>query len=551
MASMSFDYNENTRQLALVIREIDTAPKPDLKKAKRLFEQSDYRNMLLDENELATLIDSLEEKKPEDSPNEVTAVIASTKDASMALTVSPDEMSASIEITTAFGGKHISANDIVALLNDNGIKRTAKKESIIELINEAKAAKPGEKVSKMVANGRVAVNGKNGYINYLVPDPSDRKLRPKLLENGNVDMRELGELCYVQKGKKLAELVPPTLGEKGFTVLETPLEPEAGQAATLSESEGSVFADELESTLIADFDGMPKHEPSGVSVVKVFNINNIDVSTGNIRFDGTIMVQGDICEGYKARASGDIIVAGSVESAYVEAGGSVSIGKGVIGHAIENTDEEDKSCTIIAGGNINVHHVQYVNLFANGDIHVSQFASHCKFCLSGHLWVGKEDRADGKVVGCDILVGKSVSAGSLGSRAGTHMTINFNYSFEGLEETYKALTERKLLYLAKVRKIKYLISQLASRDEDNSDKLARLKKALARYLDAVEKLVKVIEAKNNKLSLHRSDIAVSATQAILSGVEICIEQKRFVCNSDYGPSKITYLDNEIKLDPLT
>jgi len=551
MASMRFDYNENTRQLALVIREIDKASKPDLKKAKRLFEQSDYRNMLLDENELATLIDSLEQKKQEDSPNEISAVIASTKDASMALTVSPDEMSASIEITTAFGGKHISANDIVVLLNDNGIKRTAKKESIIELINEAKAAKPGEQVSKMVANGRVAVNGKNGYINYLVPDPSDRKLCPKLLENGNVDMRELGELCYVQKGKKLAELVPPTLGEKGFTVLENPLEPEAGQAATLSESEGSIFPDELESTLIADFDGMPKHEPNGVSVVKVFNINNIDVSTGNIRFDGTIMVQGDICEGYKARASGDIIVAGSVESAYVEAGGSVSIGKGVIGHAIENTHEEDKSCNIIAGGNINIHHAQFVNLIANGDINISNYASHCKLCSSKSLWVGREDRADGKIVTCDILVGTSVSGGTFGSRSGCHMAINFNDSFKGLDQTYKALNERKHLYLAKIRKIKYLLAQLESRDEDCSDKIARLKKTLVRYLEAVDKLVKVIEAKNNKLSLHRNDIVVNATQAILAGVEICIEKKHFMCKRDYGPSKITYLDNEIKLAPLT
>ncbi|WP_372765983.1 DUF342 domain-containing protein [Pseudoalteromonas sp.] len=551
MASFSFDYNKDTRELDLIIQEVEKSPKPELKKIKQLFEQSDFRNMLLNENNLKKLIDSLEQDQLDEPSHKLSATIATTKDADMSLTVSPDEMTASIEITCAFAGKHINETDIVNLLIENGIKKTANKDMIVQLVNQAKTAKPGEQVSQIVANGKLAVNGENGYINYLVPDPSDRKLCPKLLENGNVDMRELGELCYVQKGKKLAELVPPTLGEKGFTVLEKPLEPEAGQAATLSESEGSVFADELESTLIADFDGMPKHEPNGVSVVKVFNINNIDVSTGNIRFDGTIMVQGDICEGYKARASGDIIVAGSVESAYVEAGGSVSIGKGVIGHAIENTDEEDKSCTIIAGGNINVHHVQYVNLFANGDIHVSQFASHCKFCVRGHFWVGKDENPNGKVVSCDILVGKSVSAGSLGSRSGTHMLINFNYSFAGLEQTYKALIERKHLYLAKVRKVKYLIAQLTSRNENCSEKLARLKKTLVRYLDAIDKLVIVIEAKNNKLSLHRSDITIIATQALLTGVEICIEQKHLVCNRDYGPSKITYLDNEIKLDPLT
>src|SRR6185436_13597582 len=80
--------------------------------------------------------------------------------------------------------------------------------------------------------------------------------------------------------------------------------------------------------------GQPVHTGNAVTVEKVLSLKNVSMATGNISFDGTVEVAGDVHPGMKLHASGDIVVKGIVEGAQLNAGGSIHVAGGVVAHAV-------------------------------------------------------------------------------------------------------------------------------------------------------------------------------------------------------------------------
>lgn len=58
---------------------------------------------------------------------------------------------------------------------------------------------------------------------------------------------------------------------------------------------------------------------------------NVDVSTGDIEYKGTVHVNGNVLTGYMIQATGDIIVNGVVEGAILIAGGNIVLKRGMQG----------------------------------------------------------------------------------------------------------------------------------------------------------------------------------------------------------------------------
>ena len=59
----------------------------------------------------------------------------------------------------------------------------------------------------------------------------------------------------------------------------------------------------------------------------MLKVENVDNNVGNIRFDGTVLVRGNILNGFKVEADGDVQVNGVVEGGYIENTGNVIVKK--------------------------------------------------------------------------------------------------------------------------------------------------------------------------------------------------------------------------------
>ncbi|MFM9587410.1 FapA family protein, partial [Streptomyces caniscabiei] len=71
----------------------------------------------------------------------------------------------------------------------------------------------------------------------------------------------------------------------------------------------------------------------------VLCFDNVDIGTGHVDFDGSVIISGDIKDGMRVRASGDVTVLGFVESGNIESDSAVTVLLGAIGRKREEGDE--------------------------------------------------------------------------------------------------------------------------------------------------------------------------------------------------------------------
>ncbi|PKI18176.1 DUF342 domain-containing protein [Colwellia sp. 12G3] len=555
MSDITLTVEEESADLLMTITPAEGQPKVNVKKMEKAFKSSPYSTFLLIDGALELLFEAVNKADDNDEGKDnsaVFAIIANAVDSTAKVSLSPDNMSATLEITAGYGGKQFNNSSVVELLKEHNVTKGISKENLVNIVQQSLLLKGGKSISTEIALGKNSVNGENGYIKYLVGDPVDRILRPKRLENGKVDMRELGDLVVVKKGRKLARLIPPTDGQEGFNVIGDIVEATRGDAVCLEETEGSSFLNENKNIIISTTDGMPKHLDNSVAVHKVLEIENIDVGTGNIRFDGSIYVKGNVCEGMELFASEDIVIGGIVESAMITSGGSISIAQGVIGKKVSENDENENSTMLQAQGDINAQFVQYTDIFAKNDIKITQYISHSQIIVEGDLWVGniEKDKADGKIFGSLVQSGGSINVGTLGSTSGARTTLDFSYWANTVEDLRIDADEQSTKIIRRLPKIYKLLAKAVKQEDNNPTKIERIKKALQQHLHILGKLDKEWLEKEDKISDHLETLELCVYQSILSGVDVTISSKTCAFKRDYDATKLQWLENDISVEPI-
>lgn len=560
MCDIKLAVENEGKDLLMTVTPVEGKPKANLKKLQRAFKLSEYSAFFLIEGSMELLLLEVAKAKTNDNsensedaePIASSAIVANAVDTTLEISLDAESMSATLTFKAGYGGKQIKNADVVNVLKESKVTKGIIKENLINLVKDGAKLQGGKSISTEIAKGKISINGKDGYIKFLVGDPVERVMRPKKLDNGNVDMHELGDLIFVKTGRKLAQVIPPTYGTKGFNVIGKVIDAVPGENFFLEESEGSSFLDENNNILIASIDGMPKHLDKSVAVNKVLEIENIDVGSGNIRFEGSIYVKGDVCEGMELSASEDIIIGGVVESATITSGGDITIALGIIGRQISENDELENGTVLQAKGNVSAQFVQYADIFSKSDIKVAQYISHCQIIVEGDLWVGNlnSEKADGKIFGAFIQSGGSVYAGTLGSPCGAITNLNFNYWADSAEELRLNTAEKTQKIIRRLPRIYKLLQKAIDLDNDNEQQLERIKKALKQHLGWLGILNKGWLEKETKIKDHLEELEIAAYQAILSGVNIEISSKASAFKRDFDATKVQWLENEINVEPI-
>jgi uncharacterized protein (DUF342 family) len=555
MCDIKLTVESEGKDLLMTITPVDGQPKANIKKLQRAFTLSEYSAFLLIDGAMALLLEKVAKANVNDEKKETSGtslIIAHAVDASLTITIGPENMSVTLELTAGYGGKQIKNANVIEILKENNITKGIIKENLINIVKDGIRLQPGKSITTEIARGKASTSGKDGYIKYLVDDPADRIMCPKKLDNGNVDMRELGDLIHVKTGRKLAKLIPPTAGVNGFDIIGTITEAVAGETSVLEESDGSSFSDENNNILIATIDGMPKHLDNSVTVNTLLEVENIDVGTGNIRFDGSIYVKGNVCEGMELSASEDIVIAGIVESASIAAGGNISIALGIIGRQVSEDNHLENNTVLQAEGDVSAQFVQYADIFAKNDIKVTQYISHSQIIVEGDLWVGNiaNEKADGKVFGTSVLAGGSVHVGTLGSRCGAMTNLNLNYWVNTAEELKISAREKADKIMRRLPRIYKLLRKANNLKDENTQQIDRINQALKQHLDLLGKLNKNWLEKESTINKHLETFELSVYKSILSGVNIEVSNKTCAFKRDHEATQVRWLENKISVEPI-
>ena len=307
--------------------------------------------------------------------------------------------------------KEIMANNIVFGLDE-------------ELINKIAEGPRDYDEKYLIAKGEKPVNGEDGRLEYFF-NVKKKTLAPKLNEDGTVDFRNLGLIETIDEGKPLAKIIDPTDGLQGTNVFGKPVPSVPGKPAPKLPKGKNTKQSSDGKELIAERSGQIVMSGSSISVSELLEIKqDVDNSTGNIDFNGSIVINGNIRQGFRVSAVGNIEVKGLIEGAEVTCEGNLIADKGIIGM---------NSSSIKVNGSISARTIQEANIEVGGDI-ISNAIMHSHVRCNGRIVLAGK----GLLVGGDVFCREAVTVNIIGSSLGTHTEIKTGIE-PRLLENYKEL----------------------------------------------------------------------------------------------------------------
>lgn len=253
----------------------------------------------------------------------------------------------------------------------------------------------------LVARGTPPVHGQGRRVAYLF---NINRGKPYLeMDFGRIDLRELNFIDNKHKDDLLASLLPPTKAVDGKTVTGhlAPASP-GGEGAKLLAGENTVLSPDG-TRIFAARDGNAKLVGQQVVIEPVVTVENVNYETGNIRFEGTVVIRGGIADGFTVEAAGDIQVGKSVGRAFLKAGGSILLKTGING-----SGEARLEC----GEDLYARYIENTRVVCRGNLFVEEAIMHSQITVwKNCLLSGRRS----EVIAGSALVGGSFWCKKLGS----------------------------------------------------------------------------------------------------------------------------------------
>ncbi len=212
---------------------------------------------------------------------------------SLTITFSLDKMEAICRfMPPSKGGKLMNTHDILVTLAQNNVTYGIDEEAIIQHLGE-----PVYATDIVLAHGTHPVHGHDASIDYFFnTNPS---LKPKHNEDGTVNYRELNTICRVKKGELLARLTPADKGADGKNVCGETISAKPVRTLQLEYGKNIILSeDHLE--IRSAVTGHVMLVEGKVFVSDVYDVPaDVDHSTGNIKYDGSVFVHGNVRGGFR------------------------------------------------------------------------------------------------------------------------------------------------------------------------------------------------------------------------------------------------------------
>ena len=455
-------------------------------------------------------------------------------DALVTMDIVDQEMRATLTLTPPGpGGADLSKDAMLAFLRNNRVVNGVKEELLQELEDKPRYREP-----VIVAEGTKPQNGRDSYVQFnFETDKSKQHLREAA--DGRVNFKELGLIQNVVAGQPLARKLPPENGQLGRTVTGKAIPAKNGKDIPTPLGRNVHMGDDG-STIIADINGQVILIGGKINVEEIFTVpGDVDLKTGNIMFLGTVIVAGNVEDGFSVKASGNIEIRGNVGKCEIVAEGDIVVHLGINGKS---------------GGVIQAGKSLWSKFIENATVECGETVIVSDGIINSTVVANKKIICQGKraaIVGGRYRACEEIKAKTLGSPVGRAETI--------LEVGYDPKSKEKMDQLQnqayrlkrQVEELDKNISTLniikKQRKELPEDKEAILQDYLIRREEMVQEiraLAKEIESIQTYLNGLKTKGRISASGRIYPGVKLVIKDiKEEVKNEQKAMT--FYLENQM------
>lgn len=442
-------------------------------------------------------------------------------DAKITVTVYDRGMRATIRVSAPEnGGRPL---DEILLLYALDKKRV--KAGLDEALMESILLNPIYNEELEIAKGLPPENGVDGTLEYLF----DTKvtLKPTESPDGTVNYRELGLIQHVNQGQVLVIKTPATSGVHGYNVMGLKLPARNGHDPKLPVGKNTVPSEDgLQ--LLAAVNGHVEMIGGKVTVLDTYVVRgDVGTATGNINFDGSVVISGSVMAGFVVQATNNITINGACEAASLFAGGSIVISEGMNGGSIE------------AKGDVKSKYLQSCRVQAGGKVYAGTIINCTTYCTD----TVSLSKPRGTIFGGSCVAGQAIEADYIGSEstyALTKIEVGLDPNVQKrLQDAPKELDEAQKM-VESLNRLIDLLYQLHAANRLDDDKQEQFQNALhTRSLEMQRVLSleeEIAELQEKSRELGRGSIV--ARRLISPGVVITIGPYKKVVNAPLTVSKV-------------
>ena len=479
------------------------------------------------------------------------------------LWITPDKTAAYfVNLPQSTLSKYPSLEDMQGMVDQAGIQYGFSAERWVEILAELEAGERKDYLIR-IAEGDHSQLGQDAEFEWAV-EIEDR--RPgTVLDDGSIDYRERSLTTVVKEGDLLGRLLPPQPGIPGKDIYGNQLRPpQPTNIEVITDSR--IYAEAGDDGMLAFFSEVGggistrqelkkiknrMHRRINIGVYPISNIEgDIDYTTGNIDFNGDVVIGGSVQPLFSVKATGSVTIGGYVEAgAYITAGTDIMIKRGVVG---ANTE-------LVAGGDVMAKYIQEATIRASGDVKVGSYIFNASIRTRGQVIVpGKGEGKSRALVGGLIWGGTGIAARSIGSpyNTGTRLVSGVDPEqvnrIEQISSNMQSCQEKqqKLLDGIGVPSMDVeLIKQKLARCRSPKDKQS--------ILLAVKRIAKVAELEQNlqneleeiaKLQQQMSlKAAINVTNDFFAGVELRLGEETLLIQEDKQKVRFRLVKEEEEL----
>ena len=300
--------------------------------------------------------------------------------------------------------RQLSSDDIQNLIAEIPIRLMVDYDKVNQLVEEN--LKFDEGFCCVFVEGKKPIDGN---VQKVILDYDMSIETGKKSEDGSIDFKERSFIHNIDAGVQIAHFIPEKPAVDGLDIYDEVLEAHYDEDPCYKIGNNlKVEADGI--NIKSAIKGILVNNNNTISVSNVIEIEKVDLSTGNIEVDGSVIIKENVTPGFSIKTEGDIKVNGNIEDAKINCGGNLIVSGGIIGGP-----ESDMHIN----GKVYASFIRNANLISNGDVIANQIVNSDISCNNRVIVL----EGKGVIIGGSVKALNGIWAKSIGAISESKTTI--------------------------------------------------------------------------------------------------------------------------------
>ena len=420
--------------------------------------------------------------------------------------------------------RQLTLEEIQMMISEIPIKLMVDYDKITELVE--RNLKNNEGVCCVFVEGRKPVDGN---VQKVVLDYDLSIGTGKKSEDGSIDFKERSFVHNIDANIQIAHFIPEKPAVDGLDIYNEVMSANFDED-TCYKIGNNLKVDDDGITIRSAIRGILVNSSNNtLSVSDTVEIDKVDLSTGNIEVDGSVIIKENVTPGFSIKTEGNIEVYGNIEDAKIDCGGNLIVSGGIIG----GPDSD-----INIKGKIYSSFIRNAKIMCKDDV-ISQQIVNSDISTSNRV-IALEGK--GVIIGGSIKAMNGVWAKSIGAISESKTTIMVGRDPEA-DALFKEITNTLKTNKEEINKIKSLLGSEYFRDPKSfiariaPEKRDAIKGILKRITDIIKE-TKDLEQKRNEMAEEferLSNSTITAMEGFFPGVTIYISSiRKYITNKISG-----------------